>query len=72
MQISSPPAQFDKPELDIWLRELYSVLLSQPASDSVPTSATDVGVKGQMAFDSSFLYICVDINSWKRVAIVVW
>lgn len=72
MQITSPPYQFNNSDLDNWLRELYFSLLSQPMSDIVPASSTDVGVKGQIAFDNDFIYICYDTNLWKRIALVAF
>lgn len=37
-----------------------------------PASATADGKKGQITWDSSYIYICVDDNIWKRVAISSW
>ena len=37
----------------------------QPA----PATATSTGIAGQIAYDSGFLYICIQTNVWKRVAI---
>lgn len=28
-----------------------------------------VGIKGQMAVDATYLYICVDTDTWARVAL---
>lgn len=36
---------------------------------SVPTSSTSTGIKGQVAFDDSYIYLCVADNSWKRIAL---
>jgi hypothetical protein len=36
------------------------------------TTASDPGKKGEMCYDSSHLYICVENNTWKRVAISSW
>lgn len=36
---------------------------------SVPSSSTDTGVAGQIAVDSTHIYVCVGTNSWGRVAI---
>jgi hypothetical protein len=33
----------------------------------VPASATSTGIVGQVAFDDTYLYICVSTNQWKRV-----
>ena len=35
----------------------------------IPTSSTDPGIKGQMAVDATYLYICVDTDTWTRVAL---
>mgnify|MGYP003463071668 CR=1 FL=1 len=35
----------------------------------IPTSSTDPGIKGQMAIDATYLYICVDTDTWTRVAL---
>jgi hypothetical protein len=39
---------------------------------SVPSTATSTGKQGQMAADSSWLYICTATNTWRRVAIASW
>ena len=30
---------------------------------------TDTGTTGQIRFDTDYIYVCVDTNTWKRVAI---
>jgi len=42
------------------------------AFTTVPTSSTDTGIKGQMAIDSTYLYVCVDTNTWVRTLLVTW
>ena len=37
-----------------------------------PASASATGEAGEVAWDSSFIYICVATNTWKRVAIATW
>lgn len=39
---------------------------------SVPANASSAGVKGEIAWDSGFIYVCVDTNTWKRTAIATW
>ena len=39
---------------------------------SAPTSTTSSGTKGEWAQDSSYLYVCIATNSWKRVAWGTW
>lgn len=68
MQITSPPILNKQPALSNWLVELHSLLVNQPMSDLVPTSSSDVGTPGQLAYDSGFIYVCYDLNSWARIA----
>jgi len=39
---------------------------------AVPSSATDDGNPGDMAFDSSYIYICVAANTWMKCEIATW
>ena len=41
-------------------------------SSSVPTSATATGVKGEVAYDAAYMYVCTDANVWKRTALSTW
>lgn len=41
-------------------------------SSTVPATATDTGTAGQIAYDSSYVYVCIATNTWKRVAISTW
>lgn len=38
-------------------------------SNVAPASSSSSGTKGQVAYDNSYLYICVDTNTWIRSAI---
>lgn len=42
------------------------------AGTYVPASANSTGVTGQLAWDSSHVYICVAENTWKRANIATW
>ena len=42
------------------------------ASSSAPSSATDTGVPGDIRYDSSYVYICISNNTWKRAALATW
>jgi hypothetical protein len=44
----------------------------QIATSKTPSSSTDTGQAGQIAWDSNYLYICVATNTWKRVALANW
>jgi hypothetical protein len=37
-----------------------------------PASAAASGTAGDIAWDSSFIYVCTATNTWKRVAIATW
>lgn len=38
-------------------------------STSVPSSSNDTGTKGEIAYDNSYIYICVDTDTWIRSSI---
>ena len=38
----------------------------------VPASASAKGKAGEIAVDSSYVYICIATDTWKRVAIATW
>jgi hypothetical protein len=37
-----------------------------------PSSASDTGTQGQIAWDSNYFYICVATDTWQRVAHATW
>ena len=37
-----------------------------------PASAGADGTAGMIRWDSSYIYVCVAANTWKRVAIATW
>jgi hypothetical protein len=39
---------------------------------AVPASATAPGIRGQIASDASFFYVCIALNTWVRVALLTW
>lgn len=41
-------------------------------SAKTPTTASSAGNAGEICWDATYLYICVDTNTWKRVAIDTW
>lgn len=43
-----------------------------PNMISAPSSSTDAGIPGQTAYDSSYFYVCVEPNSWKRLTLDSW
>jgi hypothetical protein len=42
------------------------------ASSTVPSSPTDAGTPGSIAFDATHLYICIADDTWKRTGISSW
>jgi len=37
-----------------------------------PSSATDAGEVGEIAWDENYIYVCVATNTWKRTALSTW
>lgn len=58
---SSPTAKLDVSSDVIRLR-----------TAKTPASASATGNAGDIAWDSSYIYVCVATNTWKRVAIATW
>ena len=40
--------------------------------DKTPASANAAGDKGQIAWDSDYVYVCVATNTWKRSSLSTW
>ncbi len=43
-----------------------------PRFVTAPTTASDTGVVGQMAYDINYFYVCVDTDTWRRTALNTW
>lgn len=41
-------------------------------SSTAPATAAAAGTPGQLAYDASYIYICIATNTWERVAIATW
>ena len=41
-------------------------------SNTTPASSTSTGTKGDIVYDASYIYICVDTNQWIRAARSAW
>lgn len=37
-----------------------------------PASAAAAGTAGEICYDNTYLYVCVDTNTWKRSLIGTW
>jgi hypothetical protein len=42
------------------------------STTKTPSSSSDTGTTGAWAWDSSYIYIAVGTNTWKRVALATW
>jgi hypothetical protein len=42
------------------------------ASSGTPASATATGITGTINWDSSYIYVCIATNTWKRTSIASW
>jgi hypothetical protein len=38
----------------------------------VPTANNSVGSKGQISYDSSYVYVCIATNTWRRANLAIW
>jgi hypothetical protein len=38
----------------------------------VPTSNSSVGTSGQLAYDNSYFYVCINTNTWRRANLSTW
>ena len=41
-------------------------------STAVPAAANSAGTKGEVRFDSSYIYVCVAANTWMRSTLSTW
>lgn len=39
---------------------------------TIPTTNSDTGTTGQVAWDSDYIYICTATDTWKRIAVTPW
>ena len=37
-----------------------------------PASSSSAGLTGEICWDSSFLYVCIALNTWRRIALTTW
>lgn len=40
--------------------------------NSAPASPAANGVQGEVRFDSSYIYVCIATNTWRRSALTSW
>lgn len=60
--------------VDIHVYNRFSSLISSSSNmiDNPPVTSSDVGIPGQTAYDSDYLYVCTSQNNWKRVTLEDW
>jgi hypothetical protein len=42
------------------------------STSKTPSSASDTGTQGEVAWDADYIYICTATDTWKRAAIATW
>lgn len=52
--------------------EVPNIIGNPVAWSAVPVSATAPGVRGQLAQDETYLYVCVATNTWHRIEHSSW
>jgi nitrogen fixation/metabolism regulation signal transduction histidine kinase len=51
---------------------IQDTLDSTPIYTNVPASSTATGIVGQIAFDTTHLYVCIATNTWVRATLATW
>ena len=54
------------------ISSIQDTLSVSPTWSSVPTTSSDVGTAGQLAYDGTHLYVCIAENSWIRASFASW
>jgi hypothetical protein len=56
---------------ELSLRDVSILDLKEHKLDNImnftPSISTDTGIPGQLSMDSSYLYLCVSLNTWGRI-----
>lgn len=69
----TPPTE--NKELYEQLEYLYKAVkilaTAYPAAET-PATASSPGNPGQIVYDTSYLYICIATNTWRRIAHATW
>jgi len=62
----------DKPNQVPVNADLGTLAYKDVAVVPAPASASSEGKPGEIAFDDSYFYVCIDYDTWERVAIATW
>jgi hypothetical protein len=54
-----------------WFTQTVGKLL-QTASATAPATSAGAGSPGQISYDGNYLYVCIQANVWKRVALTAF
>jgi hypothetical protein len=54
------------------ITNIQNTLASTPTLTTAPVSATAAGTAGQIAYDSTHLYVCIATNTWIRATFASW
>ena len=46
--------------------------LAPALSSDAPATASSAGTAGDIRYDSSYVYICIATNTWKRASLTTW
>lgn len=49
-----------------------SIASSKLSWGPVPLSSSDTGQPGQVAYDGSYFYVCVALDTWARATLSTW
>ena len=52
--------------------DLLDLPPTAPTLVAPPVSSTATGTTGQISWDANYIYVCVNTNTWKRVALTTW
>ena len=68
----SPGFTFNKTTNNVSIANTLSIAQLIFTASNPPATAASNGVAGTIAWDSSYIYVCVATNTWKRVQIATW
>ena len=51
---------------------LQTSLFTLPISTSPPASPTSTGIKGQIIYTATHIYVCIDTDTWVRTELTTW
>ena len=69
---ASPGFTFDKTTNNVMIANTLSVAEIRFTASNPPANSTSAGVAGTVTWDSTYIYVCVATNTWKRVQIATW